>query len=415
MDKFSAGSKLPLPKKAIALLTGVIALLSVVSSCVLVRQKTFRNSLKKSAMASTNFTERVKFSLNPWMVVEAKLNRASNSEKFILDTGSPCTYSFKTKDEFSLKTNKFMRVGKYKADYGWADAQLGNITFRNLQFLAMDFDLFKWYNVAGILGVNAMQNSIWEINFRDSIITISDSLANFKNLKNAFKTKFKPYSEQQTPVVKLLINNKDTVTAFIDTGEPEFLKFNSDFDISTLKAKQPETIKTEYYDIDSKGKKLKQKSVFERNYIKLSSLKIGDLALDSFVVEKIPSYKGKNCLGLNFLKNFIVTIDFKNYNLYLSPIGKTRFNTNIFSYGFEWTKFKDHLGVGCVLRGSLAEQLGIKCGDKIIKVNNHDAKDIDKNTLQWLSDDLPSNNTIVLMFKDRSEEITLKKVSIFNR
>lgn len=400
-------------KNNIIVSTVLLTFLVSISSCVLVKEKRFRNSLKTSALASRHFQDSLSFSLNQWILIKAKLNGSQQEQTFILDTGSPCTYSFKTKDELNLRTRKLMRFGPYKMDYGRSDAQIGNITFKNLQFIAMDSDLFKWYKVSGIIGVNAMQNSIWEINFKDSTIKVSDTLTNFKNITHAFKTKFNPYSEQQTPVVKILINNTDTVTAFIDTGEPRFITLNSKFDISKLKAKQSEDIKTEYYDINNQGKKLKNNSIYEKNHIRLRSIKIGDLELDSVIVEKVPSYKGKNLVGLDFLKHFIVTVDFRNHDLYLKPLEKNSFSKNIYSYGFEWLKFKDYLAVGRIYRGSLAEQLGIKCGDKIIKINNQDIKDLDKNTLQWLSDDSPSDNVIVIKFKDKNNEITLKKDPIF--
>jgi len=400
-------------KKLIIVSTVFLAFLAASTSCVLLRQKTFRKSLKTSALTSRNFQDSFKFSLTNWILIKAKLNGTQQEQTFILDTGSPCTYSFKTSDALNLKTKKLMRLGSYKTDYGFADAQIGNIAYQNLQFLAMDAMLFEWQKVSGIIGVNAMQNSIWEINFRDTIITISDTLTNFRNVTDAFKTKFKPFSEQQTPVVKLTINDKDTVNAFIDTGEPGFIKFNSDFDISNLKANQPEAIKTAYYDINDQGKKLKKKSIYEIDYIKLNSLRIGDFKLDSSIVEKISLYNGKNLVGLGFLKNFIVTLDFKNYDLYLKPLEKAHFPTNISSYGFECFKSKGVLEVDYIYKGSLAEQLGIKCGDKIIKINNQDINDIDKDTFKSLSDHFPSDKKIVITFKDKDKEITLKKVPIF--
>lgn len=119
-------------------------------------------------------------------------------------------------------------------------------------------------------------------------------------------------------------------------------------------------------------------------------------------------------VGLDFLKNFIVTIDFKNHLLYLKPLEKTHFPKNIASFGFECFKRKGVLEVDFIYKGSLAEQLGIKCGDKILKVNNQDIKDIDNNTLKLLTDDLPSDKEIILTFQNKDKEIKLKKVPIFN-
>lgn len=366
-------------------------------------------------MTSHNFQDSFKFSLSQWILIKGKLNGTQHDLTFILDTGSPCTYSYRTKDTLNLETKKLFRLGSYKTDYGTSDAQIGNINYKNLQFLAMDFELFKWQKVSGIIGVNAMQNCIWEINFRDTIITVSDNFANFKNLTNAYRTKFKPYSEQQTPVVKLTINNKDTVTAFIDTGEPGFIKFNSDFNVLSIKERQPESVKTAYYDIDDKGKKLKKKSIYERDLIKLNSLKIGDFELDSAIVQRVSLYKGKNLVGLDFLKNFIVTIDFINYDLYLKPLERTLFPKNIASYGFECFKRSGFLEVDFIFKGSLAEELGIKCGDKIVKVNNQEIKSIDVNTLKSLFDNSPNDKEIVLVFQNKDTEIRLKKVPLFKQ
>ncbi|MFZ9576684.1 MAG: PDZ domain-containing protein [Bacteroidia bacterium] len=387
--------------------------LVVFTSCVIVRQKEFRKSLRTSALTSRKFQDSFKFNLSQWILVKAKLNGTQQDQTFILDTGSPCTYSFKTRDELNLRTKKLFHFGPYKSGYGFTDAQIGNLEFHNLQFLAMDAMLFEWQKVSGIIGVNAMQNSIWEINFKDTLITVSDTIANFTNIKNAIKVKFKPFNEQQTPVIKLAINNTDTLLAFIDTGEPGFIKFNSDFDVKAIKEKQPESIKTAYYDINDKGKKLKNKSVYERDYIKLNSLKIGDLELKSSIVERVNLYKGNNVVGLGFLKNFIVTIDFKNHDLYLKPLEKSHFLKNIDSFGFDCFKRNGFLEVDKVYRGSLAEKAGIKCGDKITKVNNQDIKDLDEETLQSLYDELPSNKEIILKFKDKEKEITLKKTPIF--
>ena len=74
---------------------------------------------------------------------------------------------------------------------------------------------------------------------------------------------------------------------------------------------------------------------------------------------------------------------------------------------------KDFLEVGFIYKGSLAEQLGITCGDKIIKINNQNIKDIDKDILESLTDDLPSDKEITITFKGKEKEITLKKTLIF--
>jgi len=391
----------------------ILLLTAAMTSCVLIRPNKFKKSLKKTALISRNFNETIKFNYKTWIYIKAKINNSEKQDEFIFDTGSPCTFSFKTKNDLKLVTKRLFHLGSYKVDYGFTNAEIGNIKYDNLAFLIMDHGLFNRPNTAGIIGVNAVQSAICEINFKDTTITISDTISNFKNITNAYKIKFKPLSSQQTPVIKLLINSKDTITAFIDTGEPEFIQFNQNFDLKMVKSEHPESVKTKYGNVNQQGSKVKKDSIYEVSYVKLNSIKLGDLELNSPIIRRESYYKGKNLVGLDFLQNFIVTIDWVHQDLYLKSIQNIPPISNISTYGFECYKFKGVLKVAELYKGSLAEKLGIKCGDEILEINNQDVQKIDKHFIEIINNPLPNDMEILIKFKNKDKEINLKKTTIF--
>lgn len=385
--------------------------LLIISSCALVRLKKFKSSLGKSTLVSKDFPVSFKFTLDEWIFLKARLNNSSIAQDFFLDTGSPCTYCFKTKKSADLQSKKLLRFGDFRFDYGVSNAEIANIKYSNLAYLVSDMAFCWKKNNAGYIGANAMQNSIWEFNFQDTTIRISDTLSDFHNLTNAYKVRFKPLSKQQTPVVKIAINNMDTITALIDTGNDKFLQLNSKFDTKSISLSSPDCIRTSYYNINQMGEHVKRDSVVETNFIKANSFKIGDLELTAAVLNQTPIYKGKNLIGLGFLKNFIVTIDWKHYAMYLKPFTSKESITKRTTFGFKCDKIDSVLKVTTIFRNDIAEKEGIKCGDAILKINNIGALDIDQKIIDTINSDLPSDQEIVVQFK--TKELRLKRHDIF--
>ena len=384
----------------------------VLSSCALVRQKKFKNSLAKSTVSSTDFPVSFKFTFDKWIFVKAKLNNSSIAQNFFLDTGSPCTYCFKTKDSTDLQSKKLLRFGGLKIDYGTSTAEIASIKYNDLAYLVSDLAYcWKKYN-SGYIGVNAMQNSIWEFNFQDTTIRISDTLSDFQNVIGAHKVRFKPLSKQQTPVVKIAINNIDTITALIDTGNDKFLQLNSKFDTKSITLSCSDCIRTSYYNINQMGEHVKRDSIIETNFIKAKSIKIGNLELTDAVLNQTPIYKGKNLIGLGFLKNFIVTIDWKQFVIYLKPFVNKQSITKKTTYGFKCDKIDKVLKVTEIFRNDVADKEGIKCGDEILKINRVAAQDIDQNIIDSINSDVSSDQEIAVQFK--TKEVRLKRHDIFN-
>lgn len=389
----------------------IIVAIFFTSSCVFLRQGKFKKSLKKSSITSANFPTKIKFTYDHWIFIKAKLNNSGSEREFMLDTGSPCTYCFRTKNDVNLKSRKFLRFGVLKMDYGSSPADIANIKYDKLSYMVSDM-AFCWRKTnSGYIGVNAMQNLIWEFNFQDTTITVSDTLSDFTNIREASKIPFTLLSEQQTPVIKLVVNSGDTITALLDTGNDNLLQLNSKFDISKVRQSCSDCVATLYYNINEMGENVRRDSIFEVNYIKATSVKLGDLELNSPVLIHKPMYSGKNLVGLALFKNFIVTIDWKHYFIYLKPIESQNNLNSKLSYGFKCDKIGKKLKVTEIFRNSIAEKEGIKCGDEILKIDNKPFDEIDEKIINSINSEETYSADIIVHFSNK--EIRFKKDKIF--
>ncbi|MDI1234138.1 MAG: hypothetical protein PSX81_07650 [bacterium] len=339
------------------------------------------------------------------IIVNAKINNQNNYQNFMFDTGSPLTYSFKTKDSFNIVTKKLFRLGSQKFDYGSGSINFGNVKFNNAAFLVTDYIMDEYKEVDGLIGSSLLQTSICEINFADSTIKISNELKNFTNLQNSYCSTFDPSEAQGTPIVKIGIG-KDTLTAFIDTGFSGLIKLNQKTKIFLEKSSIKESsINGRYFGGSNKD------HFFNRIYYKINRLGILGMDIDSLVVMKYPEYYGRNLVGLAFLKKFIVTIDWIHHRIYIKPIEDIHFKQNIFTYGFTCWMQDNQLRVYELHKGSEFEKAGIKSGDVILTINN--STDFSKSVISSINSNEPSNDSIQIKIKNKST-FTLKKNKIFN-
>jgi hypothetical protein len=366
----------------------------------------FAKSLQIPSLSSKNFIQKIKFRQDGQKIyIQAKVNGDSTNREYILDTGSPSLFFTKAKSNLDLKTKRLYNFGKKnKAEYGFTDVEIGSLQYNNLSFLMMkpnwDFEQF------GILGVNVMQNSIWAFNFIDSTITISDSIENFKNLNNYYKINFKPRKSQETPYIQAIINNKDTVSIMIDSGDRTFIK-GYDWDKNKFEKKSENTI-TYQVNWNLYGSNLKKDSVDTKKYYRLKSLKIGDFEMNNIIVNG-----GVYQIGLGFLQNFDIVFDWISHQMYFKKNKKNEFPTNIASYGFRVIKYEGKIRVGLLYSETTASKMGVKLGSEILSINGTKASEIDKSILDKVNNKILLNDVFVFRFKGIPKEIRLKKENLF--
>jgi hypothetical protein len=380
--------------------------ITIITSCGFLKMGKLQNNFFITESATLkNFLETTKFRLDGWIYVNTELNQNGNKHELIFDTGSPSFISFKAKDSLNIQSKKVIRFGKMKIDECVMTVQLGNLIFNDSKFLVLN------HGIAGLLGVNVMQHYIWSINFEDSTLSITDNLDSLDiELTDAYKISFEPYSEQKTPVVKLVVNNADTVEAFIDSGYGDYILFNKTFNTETIKKENPDNIAVSTY---SKQRSNGTKTINESHEIRINSLRIGNFEATNTVVVKGSLYDGKNLIGMKFLRNFIVTIDWLHSDIYLKPIEGRKLIDNIATYGFTCYKDSNFLKVTYVYSDSPASKQGIQSDDEIIRVNNQEIKDLPVNVVEMINNKEMSDIKLLLTIKNKEQNISLSKYNVF--
>ena len=381
----------------------VITSIFLLSSCILLRQKdNDRTLFPENQVLLENFVQTIKFRYDKWMYINSSLGN-SGSNEYLLDTGSPCILRFEDKKELGLKSKKFARLGPMKLDYTSTNVTIGHLKFDKIGFMVMDFSNFQ-----SMLGVNIMAPYIWQFDFNDTTIKITDSKENLE-LAGLLPIPFKPYNEQETPVVQLIINGADTIEAFIDTGYPGFCQLNKDVDISNFNA----SVATSHYDKYYDKKRKKNDSLIYSDYILLSNLAIGHIELKNEVVVRNGGYQGENLLGLRFLRKFESTIDWKEHVLYLK-LGEENVETkNHFNYGFDWYRWKNQIMITYIYEGSSAEELGLQTGFIIETIKGVSVSKLDDFSIYNLLSVSSSNQEISIKCFRLKNEIVLKSAYLF--
>jgi predicted aspartyl protease len=174
--------------------------------------------------------------------------------------------------------------------------------------------------------------------------------------------KFAPKSSY-TPVVDITVNDSTTIKRItFDTGYGGYLTLNGNNFDSSL------TVLEKSYGYSSSGL---YGSVFD-TVLEVKT----NMTLDGFNQKGPVNYsmsKSKNLLGMDFLNQFEIVLDWNTNTVELYPT-KVK-NQKIKSFGFSPKWHEGKLIVGSVARGSVAEIEGLNVGDVIVKLNRFDFRE----------------------------------------
>ena len=348
-----------------------------------------------------NFIQRKKFWFKDgWIYVYAQVNK-SDSLEFMIDSGSPSFIGFSTKKQLNIHSHKV----EDSLEYCSLNVQLGNIDYQDATFM-----ILETFNIKQLLGANLMQNQIWSLNFADSVLTITDNIANIKADTAGYRVHYKPYGKQKSPLISLKLNT-DSTDAFLDLGDASSINLYKGFNLTKEEKNNPDRIAPFYYKKEEKQKG--KDSIAESYYLKLNSLKIGNYETKNVLASYSPGVPSKNLIGLGFLKNFIVTIDAIHHTIYLKPIEGRIPQSNIATYGLDIYRKHKSWVVGSVFKGSEAEKQGINCNDEIDQINGKDVKNIDARIIKEIDNREPSDKELTLRMKNKPKDVILRKYLLF--
>ena len=290
--------------------------------------------------------------------------------RFLFDSGAPMVVSKELREALEMKIVKRSQVrdsqgrAAYQNYVRMPSFKLGGEEFRD--FVAVEADLkhsplLNCLQFDGIVGANLMQFKYWEMNIRDSLLIMSADKTNWDFGGRSTLTIPFTLKTTRTPVIKLPISGYQVRSITFDTGSSGLL---------SLPKKSSQVL------IDSLS------PVFSRQGF-LSGGLYGSVAdtSDEYMVEfQFPdttfSYpveydysKNSRLLGMSFMRQFRVFIDYPARQIKLIPISD-------YEQGEIWPLspyYKDFIIVGQT--NSLLDSAGLAglaLGDTIISCNDVD-------------------------------------------
>lgn len=174
-----------------------------------------------------------------------------------------------------------------------------------------------------------------------------------------------------TPYFTVLFGSTEMKRLQLDTGSVGFLSIdNSTY--SELVEKNQVLNERISYGINTVGL-FGASSTDTTRQVLVSDLMLGNLHLQKQVLDVKRS--NQNLLGMSFLKNYLVTIDWHSQQVYLLPRQEI-LNDYAESFGIGLLRSGNVMKVSFISEGSDAHHHGIQIGDVVLRVNDFDLTDV---------------------------------------
>lgn len=389
----------------------------------------FIQRLDKGSVRSDSFSEKVNFQLkeNRIFIDAAIKNR---KYKLLMDTYSPCLFYDHILQEIELDTlDKTNQLGKaFEKTFllpiypKFDTIKIGQLSFLDIGAMLMKSDssnpLLRYDN-DGILGANLMKSCIWQLNFKDTLLTITNDKKKLSNIEDANALPFSAKPIQGSPNT-IIIVNEDTIKVEFDTGNDGFINAISPAILEKIENGEavPWSIKL---GIPINRKDLD--SIETHYFVLVDSLKIGTKSYYNLpVIAYNPALikeTSKGSIGIDFLKNFVTTIDWMDNKIYLKENADFKLANNKLTFGFTCEMKDGRLLIKSVFNQSAAFKQGVRIDDRVIAINDIAIDSIQSGKVENLINGIanPKQNDeslkITLSRSDHVMQFELTSYSIF--
>ena len=323
-------------------------------------------SIANSAkLVSKNFYDEIYFTDKlGYFTIPVKID--TNTYDYIFDTGGFNKVTTKIMKNANLPSLMEVEIGssnKIKSKIKLSKVpllQIGKAIFQDVGVFNFDFSaspVINCYTNGGLIGKSIIREAVWQIDHRKSVIRVSDNLANMPFLDRGEKIKIE-FDKTLNPFLNLLINGKQE-RFMLDFGFGGLISL-TEKSASSLKSKNILTIEGEG-NISANG------VVKEKTFITLlENLIIGKTELKRQVAYYSKS-NNYNLLGSELTKYFIVTLNFKDEELILTPYDDTEYSFETF--GFNINLDTNKIYVSKIFNGLNAQKVGLLLNDELISIN----------------------------------------------
>lgn len=340
----------------------------------------FMKRLSGGSVQNKDFKITVPFTfIDERICVKAWINGTEQDYSFIIDTYAPCMIRERLVRDIELdildctdQMGKQLEGTMMLPLFPKYRLSLGNAIFNDIGAMVMREDSanpFAQVLEDGLIGANLLKCCIWQFDFLDMKIVITDRLEQLDNLTDAVQIPFKPVPVQESPNIQVVLDDEDTIEVQFDTGGKGFLTFST----ASLLAKVDSGNAVAIHRRSVSPVKKADTEIDTYHFAKLNTLKIGAKTFSDLPVAiyraQDEKTKAGGSIGIDFMKNFIVTIDWFEKMIYLKQIQGRNLKHNLRTFGLTYTYYDEALRVESIYGGSDAEKRGIKIGDTIIAIN----------------------------------------------
>lgn len=287
---------------------------------------------------------------------------------------------------------------------------IGGLLFHNIKAYCIELDnspRLQCMVNGGIIGSAIIQNYIWQIHYPNRKIIITDSLDKLPGMDDAVKVSVFLNPNLQ-PYFMSKINGRSQWLMF-DTGCASLLWVGD---------KDSE----KFVDAAPAKASIIGGSVETHNGVISDTINIfkADCEFEGLKFESIPArYRegsGLTLFGNPVIKDYIVTLNFPQGEMYLKPIKDRPETTGWDSFGFTLEFDGSNYKIATIVTGSAAEKTGLKPGDDVTAINGKKItctgfcgcwEEFSK-----LLDNSPEV-TLTLLKKNKPKTVVLKKEKVF--
>ncbi len=351
-----------------------IILLLFLAGCSMIKNiKLF----KAGEVAQESFYQVIGFEERKGYVI-LKAEIRGETREFILDTGAPNLISKSLADELGLLTVSTGMAVDSKGQVADLEIvsidtiKLGGLSFSNTSAMVFDLDSITELHclgVDGLIGANLMRHAIWDINYKEKKITLTDDMGKLDDTGSGLVVDFST-SIQGTPYVHAKVNDIKLKNIMFDLGSGGSISVPYNAYLKLVESESPQSIKG--YGSSSYGI---FGWCFDTSYSSMvRELQFGQMPIDSIVINSDKNDRSGAILGTRVLRNYHFIIDWQSKQIIFR--NKESYTKNIRSFGFSYGLQDDELYVLFVYDGSSAGKAGLKAGTQILELNGRNVEQL---------------------------------------
>lgn len=378
------------------------------------KPKDVLNWINTAKSENKNFYFEIPFEYrNNEIVIQVRIG--NQAYDYIFDTGgyNNVTDAIQAKNNFPILTKQTVgSSNKIKKEINIVKVDslhIGQLVFQDIAALQMNFDespTIKCTIDGGLIGASIIKNYIWQIDYPNKKIIVTDQIGKIANLKNAIKVPV-TFNNRLMPYIEAKVNGKKEKMMF-DLGSSTL------FSMTEKVAKKHGTENA--ITIEGGGTEGGNGVIKEPiQIINSGKIEIQDLHYSNKPVY-YTSTNNESLIGNPIIKDYIVTMNFKDDEMYFLPINETVVNEGWSTFGFTIEYSEGKSKVATLLKDSEAAKAGLQVDDEIQAIDGQkvDCSDYCQ-CKKTYSMPLETNNEITLDVNKNGQiqKKKLKKQKIF--